>query len=92
MDCIEEDNTKQNKEGRVDTLRLTQEFNEKFFLETSKRIEITTLSIILDDIKNYRSLTDEQMKDIEQMNIEDKVKVIRTFNIMFAGLEDVFCK
>jgi hypothetical protein len=30
----------QHKPKRTDTLRLTQEFSEKFFMETMKRIEI----------------------------------------------------
>jgi hypothetical protein len=53
---------------RTDTLRLTQEFNEKFFNHTRKSIDITNVSIMKDDIKNYRTITDIQLTQLEDLN------------------------
>ena len=77
------------KKERTDTLRLTQEFNEKFFNQTGKSIEITHLSIMKDDIKNYRSLTELQLTQLETFTEEEKIEIIKTYNIMFSSLENV---
>lgn len=77
------------KEERTDTLRLTQEFNKKFFNQTKKSIEITHLSIMKDDIKNYRSLTELQLTQLETFTEEEKIEIIKTYNIMFSSLENV---
>jgi len=74
----------------IDTLRLTQEFNERFFKETRKSIEITDLTIILDDIKNYRTLTDIQLNQLENLTPEERLKVIKVYNTMFSTLENLF--
>ena len=81
-------NNKNNEETTY-TLRLTQEFNKKFFALTKKSIEITNLSIIIDDIKNYRSLTDLQITQLESLTKEERLKVIQTFNTMFLSLESL---
>ena len=78
-----------NNEETTDTLRLTQEFNEKFLALTKKRIYITNLSIIIDDIKNYRPLTDLQITQLESLTKEERLKVIQTFNTMFLSLESL---
>jgi uncharacterized protein YjgD (DUF1641 family) len=75
---------------RTDTLRLTQEFNERFFKESRKSIEITDLTIILDDIKNYRTLTDIQLNQLENLTPEERLKVIKVYNTMFSTLENLF--
>jgi hypothetical protein len=74
---------------RTDTLRLTQEFSEKFFKETMKRIVITDLSVIIDDIRNYRTLTDVQLAQLRELSEQDKIEIIQTYNTMFATLENV---
>jgi hypothetical protein len=74
---------------RTHTLRLTQEFNEKFFNQTRKSIEITNLSIMKDDIKNYRSLTELQLTQLETFTEAEKIEIIKTYNIMFESLENV---
>jgi len=74
---------------RTDTLRLTQEFSEKFFMETMKRIEITDLSVIIDDIRNYRTLTETQLAQLDKLSDSDKIEIIKTYNTMFATLENV---
>ena len=81
--------THKNNEETTDTLRLTQEFNEKFFALTKKSIYITNLSIIIDDIKNYRPLTDLQITQLESLTKEERLKVIKTFNTMFLSLESL---
>lgn len=77
------------KPKRTDTLRLTQEFSEKFFKETMQRITITDLSVIIDDIRNYRTLTDVQLAQLRDLSDADKIEIIQTYNTMFASLENV---
>jgi len=48
-----EKNNSKLKLKRTDTLRMTQEFNEKYFNEIRKNIETTDLYVMKDDIKNY---------------------------------------
>jgi len=74
---------------RTDTLRLTQEFSEKFFKETMQRIAITDLSVIIDDIRNYRTLTETQLAQLDKLSDSDKIEIIKTYNTMFATLENV---
>jgi hypothetical protein len=73
----------------TDTLRLTQEFSEKFFYYTQKCIEITPLSVIIDDIKNYRQLNDIQFTQLDVMTHEEKIKIIKIYNKMFSSLENI---
>jgi hypothetical protein len=73
---------------RTDTLRLTQEFNESFFKYTKKYIEITPFSRMVDDIKNYRPLTDLQIKELETFTNDEKYKIIKIYNNMFSTLKD----
>jgi len=77
------------KNKKTNTLRLTQEFNEKFFTYTRKRIDISNLSIMKDDIKNYRPLTDIQLEQVQQLSEAEKIEIIKTYNIMFASIENV---
>jgi hypothetical protein len=79
--------TIQNNPDRTDTLRLTQEFNEKFFSHTRKSIDITNFSIMKDDIKNYRPLTDIQLTQLEDLTENEKIEIIKTYNIIFASIE-----
>ena len=74
---------------RTDTLRLTQEFSEKFFKETMNRIIITDLSVMIDDIRNYRTLTDVQLAQLRDLSDADKIEIIQTYNTMFASLENI---
>ena len=68
------------------TLRLTQEFDAKFFEQFGKHLTITPFSIILDDIKNYRPLTYTQLKQFTQLSEEEKIKVIEVLNMMFSSV------
>jgi hypothetical protein len=80
---------KEPKEERTNTLRLTQEFNEKLFKYVRKSIQITPLSIMKDDIKNYRPLTDIQLTQLEEFTEAEKIEIIKTFNTMFASIESL---
>jgi hypothetical protein len=73
----------------TNTLRLTQEFNDMFFNHTRKSIDITNLSIMKDDIKNYRPLTDIQLTQLEDLTENEKIEIIKTYNIMFASIENI---
>ena len=74
---------------KTNTLRLTQEFNENFFRYTRKCIDISNLSIMKDDIKNYRPLTDIQLTQLEDLTEAEKIEIIKTYNIMFASIENL---
>ena len=74
---------------KTNTLRLTQEFNERFFRYTRKSIDISNLSIMKDDIKNYRPLTDIQLTQLEDLTEAEKIEIIKTYNIMFASIENL---
>lgn len=74
---------------RTDTLRLTQQFNESFLKYSRKLIEITPLSVIIDDIKNYRPLSELQLEQLEIFTDEEKIKVIKVYNQMYLSLENI---
>jgi hypothetical protein len=42
-----------------------------------------------DDIKNYRPLTDIQLEQVQQLSAAEKIEIIKTYNIMFASIENV---
>ena len=71
----------------TDTLRLTQEFNQKFFDIYKKQINISCFSVMMDDIKNYRPLSELQLTQIESLSEEEKIKIIKIYNTMFASIE-----
>ena len=73
----------------TDTLILTQEFNEKLFNQIGKSINITDCSIMKDDIKNYRPLTDIQLTQLEDLTEKEKIEIIKTYNIMFSTIENL---
>ena len=77
---------------RNDTLRLTQEFNEKYFDEIKKNIEISDLSVMKDDIKNYNPLTPVQLLQLDKLTELEKIDIIRLYNTMFSTLEDIINK
>ena len=57
MDHKEDEKTSfSSRPTRNNTLRLSQEFNEKYFSELKKNIEITDFTVMKDDIKNYKPL------------------------------------
>lgn len=69
------------------TLENTQQFNEKIKNNSNISINVTNLSIIKDDIKNYRSLTDLQLKQIENLSESEKIEIIKVFNIVIKSIE-----
>jgi hypothetical protein len=71
-----------------DTLLLTKEFNKNFFNKTRKSIEITNFSIMKDDIKNYRILTQIQLTQLQDLTELEKIEIIKTYNIMFEFIKD----
>jgi hypothetical protein len=77
------------KNKKTNTLRLTQEFNERFFRYTRKCIDISNISIMKDDIKNYRPLTDIQLTQLEDLTEAEKIEIIKTYNIMFSSIENL---
>lgn len=85
LDC-QSDN---KPDEQTNTLRLTQEFNEKYFIQTGKAIDISDFSIIKDDIKNYRPLTNVQLEQLKSLSEIEKIKIIKIYNIMFSSLVDI---
>jgi len=76
-------------QSKTDTLRLTTEFNKKFFQQFQKNIEITPFSVVIDDIKNYRTLTELQLIELKSLSDEEKIKIINLYNTMFSTLENI---
>ena len=79
----------QSNQKRTNTIRLTNEFKEKFFNYTRKNINITNLSIMKDDITNYRPLTDIQLAQIEDLTETEKIELIKLYNVMIASIESL---
>ena len=42
-----------------------------------------------DDIKNYRVLTDIQLKQLYALTETEKIEIIKTYNIMFSTIENL---
>ena len=87
-----EDNNKkiiQPKPNRKCTLRLTQEFNEKYFTQFRKSLLISNFSIMKEDITNYRPLTEEQLIQVETLSDTEKIELIKLYNTMFNTLENI---
>ena len=82
-------NPDQSIKARTDTLILSQEFNEKLFNQIGKSINITDCSVMKDDIKNYRVLTDIQLKQLYTLTETEKIEIIKTYNIMFSTIENL---
>ena len=80
------------KPKRSDTLRLSQEFNEKYFNEIKKNIEITHLSVMKDDIKNYKPLAPMQLLQLDKLTELEKIDIIHLYNDMISTLEDMIIK
>jgi len=75
---------------RNDTLRLTQQFNETYFSEFKKNILSTdNFSIIKDDVKNYRSLSNQQLIHVETLTDTEKIELIKLYNTMFYTLDNM---
>ena len=67
--------------------RLTQEFNQKLFNLTRTSLDITPFSIITDDIKNYKTLTDIQLTQIESLSDIEKMEIIKIYNNIMSTLK-----
>jgi len=72
----------QQKPNRKDTLRLTQEFNEKYFSHLRQSLSINNFSIMKDDIKNFRPLTEIQLIQLESLSEIEKIEILKLYNIM----------
>jgi hypothetical protein len=86
-----EDNDKiiQPKPNRKSTLRLTQEFNEKYFTQFRKSLLISNFSIMKDDITNYRPLSEQQLIQVETLSDTEKIELIKLYNTMFNTIENI---
>ena len=89
-----EDNDKiiQPKPNRKSTLRLTQEFNEKYFTQFRKSLSISNFSIMKNDITNYRPLSEQQLIQVETLSDTEKIELIKLYNTMFYTLENIDIK
>ena len=83
------DETRNSKPKRSNTLRLSMEFNENYFNEIRKNIEISDLSVMKDDIKNYKPLTPMQLLQLDKLTESEKIEIIHLYNTMISTLEDM---
>jgi hypothetical protein len=76
-----------------DTMILTVQLNNKLFDKDSQKrgrsIEINTFSVLKDDIKNYRPLTEFQLMGIEYLSENEKIEIIKLYNTMIISLQDI---
>jgi len=86
-----DDNNKiiQPKPNRKSTLRLTQEFNEKYFTQFRQSLSITNFLIMKDDIKNYRPLSEQQLIQVETLTETEKIELIKLYNTIFNTIEHI---
>ena len=77
------------KPHRTDTILITEDFNERYFLKTRKRLEVSQLSIMKDDIKNYRSLTEFQLNYLSTLSEDSKIEIIKIYDSMIGTIEDL---
>ena len=86
-----DDNNKiiQPKPNRKSTLRLTQEFNEKYFTQFRQSLSITNFLIMKDDIKNYRPLSEQQLIQLETLTETEKIELIKLYNTIFNTIEHI---
>jgi len=83
-------NPDQPRPKRNDTLRLTQQFNETYFIEFKKNILLTdNFSIIKDDVRNYRCLSNQQLIHVETLTDTEKIELIKLYNTMFYTLDNM---
>jgi len=76
-----------NKVNRCDSLRLSKAFNEKYLNEIILKID--NLSIMKEDIVNFRPFTYEQLLQLETLTETQKIELIKLYNTMFITLENV---
>lgn len=86
---MNEDEPIQTKPTRKDTLRLTQEFNEKYFSHLHQSLSISNFSIMKDDIRNNRPLTEIQLIQLETLTDLEKIEIIKLYNIMMSTMNTV---
>jgi len=91
-DYKEDKHNSSSKPKRHDTLRMSQEFNEKYFNEIRKNIEITDLTFMKHDIKNYKVLTPVQLLQLDKLTEQEKIDIIHLYNTMISTLEDMIVK
>jgi hypothetical protein len=86
-----EDNDKiiQPKPNRKSTLRLTQEFNEKYFTQFRQSLSISNFLIMKQDITNYRPLSQEQLIQLETLTETEKIELIKLYNTTFNTIENI---
>lgn len=77
------------KKSRNDTLRLSKEFIEKYFDKINKDFSLTDFYIIMDDIRNYRILTEEQLSKLDKLTETEKIEIIKLYNTMFSNIENL---
>ena len=81
--------SEKTEQSEQDTFKLTKQFNETFFKHTRNSIEISPFTIIKDDIKNYRKLTELQLIQLEKFSDDEKIEIIKIYNIMFSSIESL---
>jgi len=88
----DEKNSFRSRPTRSNTLRLSQEINEKYLSELRKNIEITDFTVMKDDIKNYNTLTPMQLLQLDKLTEAEKIELIHLYNTMISTLEDIIVK
>jgi hypothetical protein len=52
----------------------------------NKSVEFNILNLIKDSIKNCRSLTEYELLYIDKLTTEEKIEIIKLYNIMYSNI------
>jgi hypothetical protein len=52
----------------------------------------STIEVLLDDIKNYKPLSESQLEKIESLTNEEKITIIKMYNVVLTYLVEVIDK
>lgn len=81
-----DNNTKNPKRSMNLCSYRTEEIN-KIIMETKEHTEL--LIFYIDNIRNYRALTEEMMENIEIFDDNSKMILIKEFNIMIKAVNSL---
>lgn len=57
--------------------------------ENPLNIPRSTIEVMLDDIKNYRPLTETQLEKIESLTKEEKITIIKMYNVILTNVVEL---
>lgn len=78
-----------NKISDIELITKPKQIIENFYNRSGKSINSSSFSIIIDDIKNFKLLTDVQIIQLESFTDIEKIEIIKTYNNLFTSIKNV---